>query len=42
MTTKDEALQMALDIPMSEVQLYAPEKTTTCKRNLTCGVYVMK
>ena len=26
MTTKDEALQMALDIPMSEVQFSAPEK----------------
>ena len=26
MTTKDEALRLALDIPMSEVQFYVPEK----------------
>ena len=32
MTTKDEALWMALDIPMSEVQFYVPETTTSNKR----------
>lgn len=29
MTTKDAALRLALDIPMSEVQFSAPEKKTT-------------